>query len=66
MHARAGGAQRFFLGHTAHVMALAFDAEGLLMASVQDGKAAVVRLWDFRTGLCVAVLNGECALEFWV
>lgn len=58
MAAAAGGRQRFFLGHTAHVVALAFDGEGMLMASAQEGKVAVVRLWDFRAGLCVAVLNG--------
>ena len=51
--------QRFFFGHTAHVCAFAFDHEGGILASVQEGKQAVVRVWDFRTGLCAAVLNGE-------
>lgn len=52
-------AQRFFMGHTGHVVALAFDAEGAVMASAQEGKHAVVRVWDFKTGQCVAILNGE-------
>ena len=59
MHAVASGRQRFFLGHTAHVVALAFDAEGCLLASAQEGRPAVVRLWDFASATCVAVLSGE-------
>lgn len=51
--------QRFFLGHTAHVVAIAFDAEGAVMATAQEGKQAVIRLWDFKRGTCVAILNGE-------
>lgn len=50
--------QRFFMGHTAYVVAVAFDAEGTVMASAQDGKHAIIRLWDFRSGQCVAILNG--------
>jgi hypothetical protein len=56
-----GSAQRFLLGHTAHVCGLAFDAEGALLASVQEGRQAIVRVWDFRSGACAAILNGEAA-----
>eukprot|EP00798_Chlamydomonas_sp_ICE-L_P014445 gene14445-20453_t len=34
--------QRFFIGHTAHVCAVAFDAAGAIMASGQEGKQAIV------------------------
>ncbi len=51
--------QRFFMGHTAHVVCVAFDGEGSLMASAQEGKQALVRVWDFRTTQCLAILNGE-------
>ncbi len=61
MRADGSGTQRFFLGHTAHVVALAFDGEGALMATAQEGKQAVVRVWAFHSGQCVAVLNGACA-----
>lgn len=30
-----GSVQRFFLGHTAHVVAMTFDAEGVIMATAQ-------------------------------
>jgi hypothetical protein len=50
--------QRFFLGHTSHVVAVGFDAEGAIMATAQDGRQAVIRVWDFRAGTCVAILNG--------
>ncbi|KAL6762256.1 WD40-repeat-containing domain protein, partial [Haematococcus lacustris] len=61
MAAQAGGAQRFFLGHTAPVVALAFDGEGRLMASAQDGRQAVIRVWDFRSRQCLAILNGHAS-----
>ncbi len=51
--------QRHLLGHTAYVCAMAFDGEGGLMATAQEGKQAVVRVWDFATGRCLAVLCGE-------
>ncbi|GAX72875.1 hypothetical protein CEUSTIGMA_g330.t1 [Chlamydomonas eustigma] len=54
-----GSTQRFFFGHTAHVCAFAFDFEGTVMASVQEGKQAVVRVWDYHSGVCAAVLNAH-------
>lgn len=36
--------------------ALAFDAKGSLLASAQEGKHAVIRVWDFALGTCLAVL----------
>ncbi len=54
-----GRPQRHFLGHTAHVCALALSADGALLASAQEGRTAVVRLWDWASGACLAVLCGE-------
>ncbi|KAG1677552.1 hypothetical protein FOA52_014450 [Chlamydomonas sp. UWO 241] len=56
-----GSTQRFFFGHTAHVAGLAFDAAGGIMATIQEGKQAVVRVWDFDTGACAAVLNAHAS-----
>lgn len=65
MRVDGSSGQRFFLGHTAHVCSLAFDAQGDLMASGQEGKQAIIRLWDFRTGLCLSILNGRWGVEGW-
>lgn len=54
-----GSSQRFFLGHTGAVVSVAFDIEGAIMATAQDGKQAIIRVWDFKTGQCAAILNGE-------
>ncbi|XP_032560024.1 WD repeat-containing protein 90 isoform X1 [Chiroxiphia lanceolata] len=51
------GEQRFFLGHTDKVSALAFNGSSTLLASAQAGPRGVGRLWDFRTGTCLAVFK---------
>ncbi|MEW5300015.1 MAG: hypothetical protein WDW36_002979 [Sanguina aurantia] len=56
-----GTSQRFFLGHTAQVVALSMDAAGVLLASAQEGRSAVVRLWDFRAGTCLTILNAHAS-----
>ncbi|KGL85799.1 WD repeat-containing protein 90, partial [Charadrius vociferus] len=51
------GEQRFFLGHTDKVSALAFNGNSTLLASAQAGPLSVVRLWDFPTGSCLSVFK---------
>ncbi|NWX47799.1 WDR90 protein, partial [Steatornis caripensis] len=51
------GEQRFFLGHTDKVSALALNGNGTLLASVQAGPLGVLRLWDFPTGSCLSVFK---------
>lgn len=55
------GTQRFFLGHTAPVVSLAFSGDGSLLASAQAGKEALVRLWTFATGACITILCGHAS-----
>ena len=55
----ATGQQRFLTGHTAGICAASFNAAGTLLATAQEGKPAVVRLWDFKSGACVAILCGH-------
>lgn len=52
------GRQRYLLGHTTFVCALAASSNGELVASAQEGKDAVVRLWDVASCTCLAILNG--------
>ncbi|CAH6786585.1 Wdr90 [Phodopus roborovskii] len=60
--------QRFFLGHTDKVSALALDGNDTLLASAQVQPPSMVRLWDFQTGACLSLfrspLHTICSLSF--
>uniref|UniRef100_A0A8C6J029 WD repeat domain 90 n=1 Tax=Melopsittacus undulatus TaxID=13146 RepID=A0A8C6J029_MELUD len=49
--------QRFFIGHTDKVSALAFNGSSTLLASAQAGPRSIVRLWDFPTGSCLSMFK---------
>ncbi|KAM3592554.1 uncharacterized protein V6R79_021158 [Siganus canaliculatus] len=49
--------QRFFIGHTDKISALAFNGSTTLLASAQTGKHSVVRVWDYHKGSCLAMLR---------
>ncbi|XP_045317475.1 WD repeat-containing protein 90 isoform X1 [Leopardus geoffroyi] len=60
--------QRFFVGHTDKVSALALDGSGSLLASAQARPPSMLRLWDFQTGGCLSLfrspVHGLCSLSF--
>uniref|UniRef100_A0A8D2JFH7 WD repeat-containing protein 90 n=1 Tax=Varanus komodoensis TaxID=61221 RepID=A0A8D2JFH7_VARKO len=62
------GKQRFFAGHTDKVVALAFNGNCTLLASVQVGQLSMMRLWDFPAGkfLCMfkAGMHSVSCLSF--
>eukprot|EP00879_Flechtneria_rotunda_P008148 GHRR01008535.1.p1 GENE.GHRR01008535.1~~GHRR01008535.1.p1 ORF type:complete len:516 (+),score=208.91 GHRR01008535.1:756-2303(+) len=47
--AAAQGSQRFFLGHTAFVCCLALGGSEKLLVTGQEGKQALIRVWDFSS-----------------
>uniref|UniRef100_A0A8C3IWC5 WD repeat-containing protein 90 n=1 Tax=Chrysemys picta bellii TaxID=8478 RepID=A0A8C3IWC5_CHRPI len=51
------GEQRFFIGHTDKVSALAFNGNSTLLASAQMGHLSMVRLWDFQKGKCLSMFK---------
>jgi WD40 repeat protein len=51
--------QRFFIGHTADVTVLAVAPDDVILASCQEGKNPLIRLWDFATGDCLAMLGAH-------
>ncbi|NXM21015.1 WDR90 protein, partial [Ploceus nigricollis] len=51
------GEQRFFLGHTDKVAALALGGSGTVLASAQAGPRGLGRLWDFPTGTCLCLFK---------
>lgn len=52
--------QRIFQGHVARVSSIAVNVQGTVMASCEEGirpdDLPAIRVWDFRTGGCLAVL----------
>ncbi|XP_028424157.1 WD repeat-containing protein 90 isoform X2 [Perca flavescens] len=49
--------QRFFIGHTDKVSALAFNGNTTLLASAQTGNHSVVRVWNYHKGNCLATFR---------
>ncbi|XP_077358986.1 WD repeat-containing protein 90 isoform X2 [Festucalex cinctus] len=49
--------QRFFIGHTDKVSALAFNGNTTLLASAQRGNYCVVRIWNYLKGNCMAMFR---------
>uniref|UniRef100_A0A3B4ZIF7 WD repeat domain 90 n=1 Tax=Stegastes partitus TaxID=144197 RepID=A0A3B4ZIF7_9TELE len=49
--------QRFFIGHTDKVSALAFNGNTTLLASAQTGNNSVVRVWNYHKGNCLAMFR---------
>ncbi|GBG26317.1 WD repeat-containing protein 90 [Hondaea fermentalgiana] len=48
--------QRILLGHTARVNCLALDPEGSMLASSQEGRNPVIRLWNTTSCKCISVI----------
>uniref|UniRef100_A0A667XPV8 WD repeat domain 90 n=1 Tax=Myripristis murdjan TaxID=586833 RepID=A0A667XPV8_9TELE len=49
--------QRFFIGHTDKVSALAFNGNTTVLASSQTGNHSVVRVWNYNEGNCLAMFR---------
>ncbi|KAM7381807.1 hypothetical protein PAMA_012590 [Pampus argenteus] len=49
--------QRFFIGHTDKVSALAFNGNTTVLASAQTGNHSVVRVWNYHKGNCLAMFR---------
>ncbi|XP_030610813.1 WD repeat-containing protein 90 isoform X2 [Archocentrus centrarchus] len=49
--------QRFFIGHTDKVSALAFNGNTTLLASAQTGNNSVVRVWNYHKATCLAMFR---------
>ncbi|KAK2820247.1 hypothetical protein Q5P01_023206 [Channa striata] len=49
--------QRFFIGHTDKVSALAFNGNTTILASAQTGNYGVIRVWNYHKANCLATLR---------
>lgn len=59
MPAASDGSQRFLWGHVNGVCALACSADGSTLATAEDGRVTLIRVWDMAAGQCAAVLHGK-------
>ncbi|KAL2078258.1 hypothetical protein ACEWY4_025943 [Coilia grayii] len=51
------GKQRFFIGHTDKVSALALNGSCSMMASAQADTHSLLRVWSYDTAQCLALVN---------
>eukprot|EP00741_Cyanophora_paradoxa_P024145 tig00021742_g23319.t1 len=51
------GPQQFLAGHTAPIAAMALQPRGELLATIQEGKHPLVRVWNLATMRSVALFN---------
>lgn len=49
--------QRFILGHTNAINMMLLSHDGSILATAQDGRFPHVRLWDWVSGKCIAMLR---------
>ena len=45
--------KRFFFGHSAPICCFDVAAHGGLIASAQEGKNSIIRIWDYHTARCL-------------
>ncbi|XP_060777132.1 WD repeat-containing protein 90 isoform X2 [Neoarius graeffei] len=53
----SSGQQRFFIGHTDKVSALALNSSASLLASAQTGTHCLVRLWSYSKGEALTIIQ---------
>ena len=49
--------KRFFFGHSAPVCCFDVAKQGNLIASAQDGKQTILRIWDYFTARCITMMS---------
>ena len=49
--------KRFFFGHSAPICCFDVAAHGGMLASAQEGKNSIIRIWDYYTGRCISMVT---------
>ena len=49
--------KRFFFGHSAPICCFDVNANGQLIASAQEGKNSIIRIWEYTTGRCISMMT---------
>jgi WD40 repeat protein len=48
--------KRFFFGHSSPISCFDIASHGALLASAQEGKNSIIRIWDYHTARCLSML----------
>jgi len=51
-------AQRTFVGHSENISCFCGNGKGTILASAQQGKNPLIRVWDIASGNCIAIIQG--------
>jgi WD40 repeat protein len=46
----------FFFGHSAPICCFDIASHGNMLASAQEGKNSIIRIWDYHTARCLSML----------
>jgi WD40 repeat protein len=49
--------KRFFFGHSAPICCFDLNETGTLIASAQEGKNSIIRIWDYLTARCITMVT---------
>lgn len=49
--------RRFFFGHSAPICCFEVSANGAMIASAQEGKNSIIRIWDYHNARCLQMLT---------
>lgn len=49
--------KRFFFGHSAPVCCFDVNPDGSILASAQEGKNSLIRIWDYTTARCMSIIS---------
>jgi WD repeat-containing protein 90 len=49
--------KRFFFGHSAPICCFDIANHGSMLASAQEGKNSIIRVWDYHTARCLSMLT---------
>ena len=49
--------KRFFFGHSAPISCFDINSNGTLLASAQEGKNSIIRIWEYVSGRCISMVT---------
>lgn len=57
MDSESNEQKRFFFGHSAPICCFDINFQGNLIASAQEGKNSIIRLWSYGNASCITMVT---------
>jgi len=57
MDSESNEQKRFFFGHSAPICCFDINEQGNMIASAQEGKNSIIRIWDYATARCITMMT---------